>query len=211
MGQNNTHVGSPRSHRAGFSGRHGRCGRASRVRAGARSGFALIETLLGLLVLVIGLGAGVLSLMTSMGLGRIAREQSLALQAAESVLEAALATPFEEVFARFNGTNVDDPDPITGPSPGDRFDVFGLTPMPGEASVGRIFFPGDGFRLRENANQPLLGMPRDLNLDGAIDDVNHADDYRLLPMLVRVRWRSAQGEREVSLATALVNRAKVTE
>ena len=187
------------------------------VRVGAESarcvrrGAALLETLFGVMVLMVGLGAGVLALLSAMSLARAARERSHALQGAESAVEALMSENFREVFARYNATNLDDPDPLTGPSPGDRFDVEGLTPVAGEPSVGRILFPSDDASLFEDVFDDALGMPRDLTLDGTIDDQDHAADYRILPAIVSVRWRGVLGEEEVRLATTLVDRAKVTE
>lgn len=213
MGQQSGNVGilhgGVKESRARLEGRPPARGFPSRRRR--RSGAALLETLLGVMVLMVGLGAGVLSLVTSMALARTAREQSLALQAAESVTEALLATPYHEVFVRYNGTTADDPDPLTGPSPGDSFDVDGLTPWDDEDAVGAIFFPGDNVLLLENVDDPVLGMPRDLDLDTLIDNVDHSVNYRVLPVHVRVRWRGGRGEREISIVTTLVNRAKVTE
>ena len=48
--------------------------------------------------------------------------------------------------------------------------------------------------------------PQDLDASGTIDSVNHATDYKLLPVLVRVRWRSLDGSTgEVELGTTLAN------
>jgi hypothetical protein len=35
-----------------------------------------------------------------------------------------------------------------------------------------------------------LGMPRDLDADGVVDDANHANDYLLLPIRIRIEWIS---------------------
>jgi hypothetical protein len=60
-------------------------------------------------------------------------------------------------------------------------------------------------QLREDAVNSLLGMPRDLNGDGAVDAASHASDYKLLPVQVRVRWRSPSGPGVVELHTLLAN------
>jgi hypothetical protein len=59
--------------------------------------------------------------------------------------------------------------------------------------------------LREDVNLPELGMPRDLNGDGAVDAGNHSTDYRLLPVIVRVRWQGAGGPSQFELKTMLAN------
>jgi hypothetical protein len=60
-------------------------------------------------------------------------------------------------------------------------------------------------QLREDVVLPDLGMPRDLNGDGVVDASNHDVDYTLLPVLVRVRWRSASGTGQFELRTMIGN------
>jgi hypothetical protein len=48
-------------------------------------------------------------------------------------------------------------------------------------------------------------MRRDLDGDGTIDGDDHAADYRVLPVRVRVRWRGPDGDRELFLVTVLSN------
>ena len=157
-------------------------------------------------VLTVGMGAAIVALVTAMAQAKAAREQSLALQGAEDVVESLLSLPAQEVFFRYNATVVDDP--ATGASPGDTFTVPGLSTWAGEAAHGRVLFPGDNVTLREDVVDAALGMPRDLTLDDPpdIDVFDHANDYRLLPTLVRVRWRGALGERELALPITLVRR-----
>ena len=66
----------------------------------------------------------------------------------------------------------------------------------------RVGFPG---ALREDVVDAKLGMPRDLDGDGVIDTANHAGNYRLLPVIVRVRWRGATGNASAELRTMLGN------
>jgi hypothetical protein len=47
-------------------------------------------------------------------------------------------------------------------------------------------------------------MPQDLNGDGLIDDLDHRDDYVILPMTVRVTWRGTTGERDFQLTGVLL-------
>jgi hypothetical protein len=53
--------------------------------------------------------------------------------------------------------------------------------------------------LRENLALPELGTPMDLDSDGVIDGNDHAADYTVLPVLVRVRWQSPIGPAQVQL------------
>lgn len=176
-------------------------------RAGRRGGFTLIEIMVATVILTIGLGTGVYALLLSLNLERAVRERGAALQAAESVLEQVRNTTFNEVFLRYNATTADDP--VTGVSPGPAFDVRGLRAAPGDPDglPGEIFFPGDGITLDETLVDRDLGMPRDLDQDGAVGALTQ--DYAILPMRVRVRWTGANGVQEVVLSTVLNNERKL--
>jgi hypothetical protein len=118
------------------------------------------------------------------------------------------AETFAQVFARYNSTGTDDPGGI-GTAPGANFAVPGLEPRPGDPDgmVGQILFPataGAPSVLREDLVDLALGMPRDLNGSGGTDSANHAADYQLLPVLVRVDWASAAGRGRTELKTMLV-------
>ena len=75
-----------------------------------------------------------------------------------------------------------------------------------DGRVGEVVFPGDGKVLREDGDDPLLGMPRDLDLDDETDAADHADDYRILPVLVRVRWNGPVGPKQLQLVGTLSRR-----
>ncbi len=133
------------------------------------------------------------------------RQQTLAMQGAREVLEQMKAVPLDEVFARFNADPADDP---PGTSPGGDFVVQSLEPWPGDldGAAGEVFFPVELAAprvLREDLQSDLLGTPLDLNRDGVVDGLDHAGDYELLPVLVRVRWRSAAGPGELVFRTIL--------
>ena len=58
-------------------------------------------------------------------------------------------------------------------------------------------------QLREDVVNEQLDTPRDLNGDSIIDDVDHADDYVILPVRVESRWQGRTGAREYSIQTIL--------
>lgn len=183
-------------------------GRSRRKRGGGRGAFSLLDLTVAMALMAVGFGAVVYSMIEAMALQRFAHERSAALDAAENVLEAMQAEVFREVFARFNATTADDP---PGVSPGDGFAVPGLNPLPGDADglAGQIEFPGGGVQLLENIADPDLGMPRDLNGDGLPPDgLDHALDYLVLPVRVRVSWNGARGDSELIVTTTLNNESK---
>ena len=96
----------------------------------------------------------------------------------------------------------------SGPGPGPDFDVAGFDPVLTDADgrVGRILFPVPAAALECSArtsSKTSFGMPRDLNADGPIDNLDHVDDYLLLPVRVRIDWLGADGPRSFELDTIL--------
>jgi len=149
-------------------------------------------------------GAVVTALVVSSALNMTNRETALASRAAQSIIEELKGTAFDEVFVRYNTTAADDP--ALGTSPGDGFAVEGLDLQADDADgfVGSIEFPGTGATLREDGEDVELGMPRDLNGDGPPLDVDdHADDYRILPVRIVIRWSGQNGDRTFELVTVL--------
>ncbi len=171
-------------------------------RAG-RAGFTLLELILAVTALAVALTGISALLASSMALRASNEDSDASLEAVTSRIDAIKATPFSEAFARFNATVADDP--IVGLSPGAGFAVRGLEPVPGDPDglVGEVLFPGDGVALREDFQDRELGMPRDLNEDGPIDNLDHALDYHVLPLRVRLVWQGPDGVRRLELITTL--------
>lgn len=58
--------------------------------------------------------------------------------------------------------------------------------------------------LREDTVAPEYGLPCDLNGDGVIDNKNHAADYKILPLVIRLDWPTADGgTRTVTFSTVI--------
>lgn len=176
-----------------------------RLCASARAGFTILEVLISATVFVLVAGAVVTSIAVSSALNTTNRETMKASQAAQSKLEELKGTAFAEVFARYNATK--DDDPAAGTSPGSGFAITGLDAVGDDADglAGAIEFPGDGLTLREDGNDADLGLPRDLDGDGAIDKDDHGGDYRVLPVRVTVAWRGKTGTRTLELVTVLAD------
>lgn len=155
------------------------------------------------MVVVITIGAISMSLAIVSSHRRSTQERTRAVDAAASVLESMQGLAFEEVFARYNATVLDDP--ATGSSPGQAFSVTGLNPVPGDPDgiVGLVLFPGDGVELREDLVDSGLGTPRDLSADGVVDSADHAVDYTILPIVIEVQWLGASGEQGLRITSTL--------
>lgn len=175
------------------------------ARTGRAAGFTLLEVMISATVFLLVAGAVVTTVVVSTALNSTNRESALAARGAQSALEELKGLAFAEVFARYNATAADDP--AAGPAPGNAFAVAGLTTLPGDADgfVGRLEFPGGGVELREDVEDAELGLPRDLNGDGAVDDEDHAGDYLLLPVRAVVEWTGKNGTRTLELVTVLAD------
>jgi hypothetical protein len=168
----------------------------SRDLACREHGFTFVEVVCVVCFLALGLMALAAAIGSGMGTVAINREMDLAAQAARERLEK-LQDPdgleFEQLFAAYNSDPDDDP-PGVG-APGGTFPVDGL-----RGSLGEILFPVEGSELREDV------ALRDLNGDALLDSEDHASDYVLLPVTVRIRWTGAKGDETVEFATVLAKR-----
>ena len=155
----------------------------------------LIEVSIVMSVLVVSLLAFMQSINASMKLTETNRESALAMDALREMVEVLQGV---EDFATVFTTYVDAP----------GFEVDGLAPVDADPDglVGEIVFPTVAGELREHVEFEALGMPRDLTGDGEIDFDDHSGDYRLLPVLVRVRWKGTGGERTAEISTLLADR-----
>jgi type II secretory pathway pseudopilin PulG len=178
--------------------------------AASRRGLTMLELVFAITLLVIGITA--ISRLT-VGVTRAAnvqRESELATEAARATLERIQTEAFSQAFRSFNATGSDDPGGA-GTAPGANFAVEGLRAtaddpdgLPGEIVMPTL--PGLPGQLREDVDEPKLGMPQDLDGNGVVDGNNHATDYKLLPVLVRVRWRACDGTLGVvELKTCIAN------
>ena len=186
-----------------------RCVRGTQ-RARTNAGFSLLEVVIAITVLTLALIGATGSILAGDRLQRVNRESALAENAVREVLESMRGSVLATTFARFNATAGDDPAGVV--SPGATFAVEGLRapPQNGGAPVGSIVFPvvldGGVPELREDVVDAALGMPADLNGDGAIDAVDHSADYRVLPVRVQVQWCGVLGTRTLTVETVLWNR-----
>jgi len=179
--------------------------------APSAGGFTLLELMFVMSVLLVMFLTVSQSLLGSIALNEVNRESALAQDGMRAMLEELEGTgEFETVFSRYNSDPTDDP-PL-GASPGDGFAVPGLDPLPTDPDglVGEIVFPtldtAGGLELREDLNLPELGMPRDLDGLNGVDGFDHDEDYRLLPVLLRIEWQGQSGTRRAETRTMLADR-----
>jgi len=178
-------------------------------------GLTAVEVAVVATMLSLGLLAQASVTITSYRQSVVNKERRLALEGARSQIEILKRYDLRSVFPAFDSSKVNDP---TG-APGPYFDVQGLRADPAESSgrVGKIIFPvgpaPDPVQnpdpvLREDVQDPRLGMPADLDGDGVIDDQPKDKTYIHLPVIVEVRWEGQLGSQRLRLTTWLVPREK---
>ena len=126
------------------------------------------------------------------------------------MLERIQAEAFPEAFRRYNAVGSDDPGGIDT-APGANFAVAGLSARADDPDgfPGEVQFPspdGAPTELREDFDDLALGMPRDLDGDGAVTPMeSYATTYVILPVRIRVVWTSPAGPGVYELTTVLGN------
>lgn len=170
--------------------------RTKRRSSRTRSGFTLIEVVITAAVLFIGL----LAMTSTSWVVHSLRESSVGKELAHQALQAVV----EDLHALSEVSRDDDGGWAAavldrfgaGGDPGATFNVRGLDPWPGEATVGTITIVTDETRTDLELGA-ALGMPRDLNGDGGVDDTDVEGDAVLLPVIVQLRWRGEAGNRQL--------------
>lgn len=162
-----------------------------------------------LVALLLFLGGYTRSVLGSLTAADSSQDAAVAAAAAREAIESLKLVPFSAAFAAFNDDPGDDPGGV-GTAPGANFDVPQLQVRADDADgmVGRFVFPTlDGVpgELREDADMPALGMPRDLDLDGNVENTSVSGDYRMLPVIVRLEWRTTKGPAVFTFKTVLAD------
>ncbi len=191
-----------------------RIARSHRPPAGRKAvrGFTFIEIMVAMVVLLVALSI-FYSALTALVRQRAANEEaSIAAEAARAVLERMRGAQFNQLTVLFDQDPSDDP-AGPGTAAGNRFRIPGLETAPGSGDdlVGEILLPmlevededGVHYELREHIEDARLGMPRDLDGDGAIDERDHRTDYTILPVEISVEWIGHAGAKTYRLFTQL--------
>ena len=165
------------------------------VRRG-RSGFTLIEIAVATTVLLVALMSMSATIVSIHSLRRQNRDRTIA--------HNAVVTRAEGVHAAARAA-MDQPgswaaEVVAAACPGGAleadFDVEGLTPQDGEAHVGRLAFIVDETATDAQLGV-LMGMPRDLDGDGVVSSHDVRATARILPVIVRARWKGARGDAQI--------------
>lgn len=181
-----------------------------RGRAGGRRGtrgLSLLELCVAMSLLAVALVGYAKTVARASTATRTSREGALANEAVRTVIESMRAESLANVFRMYNDYAPDDLGGVV--NPGADFAVVGLEPRVGDADgmAGEIVFPatlvGGVPELHEDLVSTDFDMPADLTGEGTIDGLDHGADYKMLPVIVRVRWRGVGGPTQVEFKTIL--------
>lgn len=181
----------------------------TRFRSPSRTsrGFALVDICISLVILAIAMGVLVGSVFSAMRISQANEATATANHALRGVLETLSARTIQDVFALCNAEAADD---LPGEDPDDTLvlPVELMSDANGEPLSVSVTLPvedGAPGVLREDLEMPELGLPRDLNGDGAIDAADHSGDCVVLPILLTLEWTGPSGTQKVQMATLLRN------
>lgn len=178
----------------------GRCRRVSEVTstpsAGRETGISLLEVLVAVTVTMLGFLALAQTIVTTHALRRNSDERRLVLSGLRLVEEEvrAVANDARSATEGWSRTVVD---AVAGGAVlGTQFTVRGLEPVGPSALVGSLQLVTDETATDEDLGVEL-GMPRDLDGDGAVSSTDVSDAASMLPVVVTLDYRGVTGVREV--------------
>ena len=165
-------------------------------RGAERRGFTVLEMAITMSVLMVALYALTSTVWRLHDLSSANKERRLAEDALRSISEeirsisaAAKAEPASWARTLSGAFG-------PGGRPGERFDVRELCPRPEAQSVGSVWIVTDE-TLTDEAIGFELGLPRDLDGDGSATNTDVSATATVLPVVLRLRWKGASGEREI--------------
>ena len=177
-----------------------------------RRGVTLLEIMVAMPIILVSASLMAGTLLAATRQRTVNGESARAAEVLRSRLESMRNEDIRLLIALYDEDPFNDPGG-PGTAPGASFAIDGLTPVTGDADglSGEVLMPltdtapvgsvAPQWELREDMDDPGLGMPCDLNGDGVIDDQSHSADYRILPVTVVARWKGRFGPRTLRMHT----------
>ena len=186
--------------------------RSGRRQRPVQAGLTIVELMIALPIILVAASMLVTTITASARQRQVNRENALVSQRVRAVLEGMRNEDFRDVYRLYNADPMDDPQG-PGTAFGNRFDVPSLEPLDDspDGLIGEVILPAidvstgplPEWQLREDSLYDELGMPRDLNADNVVDDLDHSGDYMMLPVVVEARWQGRFGPRRFRVFTLL--------
>ena len=162
------------------------------------AGFTLVELMVALLVLLLAVLACLFGLGASVRDVSSTKQAYVALTAAAGKVEEMKGKVFEDLYTLYGPGSAGQSFPVTYEEDGR---TYTLKPSAG-GNAGSV-----ELCVNETAIPAGLGWvgAYDLNGDGDATDADVKADYKILPVIVRVVWRDAEGQRREEIKTVLFN------
>lgn len=158
-----------------------------------RGGFTLAETALAMIILLVALLAMSAATLRMHTLRRQNRERSIAQNAVRTTVDRVQAISHEALERDPNTwSQVVVAALSAGGEVGTQFNLAELTPTTVNGQVGSIQVVVDE-TLTDAQLGMDMGMPRDLNADGVIDNTNVTASARVLPLIIQIQWIGVSG------------------
>jgi prepilin-type N-terminal cleavage/methylation domain-containing protein len=184
-----------------------------------QAGLTLIEVVIAVAVLAVAMAGVFGAIMICFQMNTRAREDSIALSAAQDMLAQIRNTVFENVPTTYDGMTFPVPGlapPSPGVDPGEVVIIRDETPdesvycrdLEAPAGPDGVDLNGDGdtWDILDTA-VPGETFPLDLNReDGPVSDEVALDKMKVIPVVVLVRWRSRGGLARMQLVSVVVDR-----
>jgi prepilin-type N-terminal cleavage/methylation domain-containing protein len=162
------------------------------VRGTRRNGFTMLEVTMAMSVLLVAMVAVSATTLRCHALRRVNREHAVAQNAVLTIAERIqAASRLAHEDAAGWGQNII-ASLSAGGGIGNTFDVPELTTPDGAAHVGSITVVTNE-AATDATLHAQLGMPRDLDGDGLIDNASVGNSARLLPVIIRAQWKGVGG------------------
>lgn len=163
-------------------------------------GVTIVELVVALGVIAVALVALLGVIFSSGALQETTRERAAAYNFIRKLLEEMRSTPqFNQIYPLYKsgGANF--------PTEAYLQQHLGLNP-PASGSQLTIQFPEKNGTLNESVVEADLGMPKDLDWSGSVEDRDVSATYKILPVKIIVRWSSKGGtESQVQICTYITD------
>lgn len=172
-----------------------------------QSGFSLLEVMISLTIIAIALALLVSSMLALTHSRRQSNERHQVATVMSRALETLESMGPTNAYTGYAPAPDGTPFPSDGAGNADSFDIDGLQGI--AAGIGATIQVS--FVVDETENDPELGLPRDLDGDGEINNTNVAaldDDGEvqatILPVRLSANWRSFNGQNRTLTWSAMI-------
>ena len=166
------------------------------ARMGALGGFTMVELMAVMVILVVAILGFVFGLGVNVQETSATKQSYVALNAARSKIEELKGHKFRRILRDFGPSVAENRFAVTYEEDGTAYTLT----APNGDPAGQLIFCTDETNIPADFG---WGTSYDLDGDGAATSTDVGNGYQVLPVIVRVRWIDALGERQADVKTVL--------